>query len=87
MGSSKMKAQCQTQGHVTYNYSFVFLKKKSNKCVTKQHGLLDLVHRCVYISQCIHSKLYLLYANSHRKKNFRKFSMTLYFFNSLQLFF
>ena len=55
MGSPKIKAQGQSQGHVTSAIMCYFLKKKT----MKTHGLLDLVYRFVYINQCIHSKLYL----------------------------
>ena len=65
-GFFKNKAQGQSQGHVTSAFTCVFLKEKDNKNITLQHGLLDFAYRRVYISQCIHSKLYLK-TNSHKK--------------------
>ena len=57
----KHKAQGQSQGHVTSAFTWYFLKKKHNKNITWEHGLLDFVYIAVYItvyiSQCIFSKL------------------------------
>ena len=51
MGSSKIKTQSQSQGHVTIAFiCFSKGKKTNNKNITEQHLLLDLVFRCVYMS-------------------------------------
>ena len=49
MSFSKIKTQGQSQGHVISAFMRYFFLKKTNKNITSQHGLLDLVYRCVYI--------------------------------------
>ena len=46
MVSSNNKAP--GQGHVTSTFMWYFLKKKHNKNITWQQGLLDFVYNCVY---------------------------------------
>ena len=50
MGSTKIKDQGQSQGHVTFIFMLYLLKKKHNIYITLQHGLHDLVYSCVYYS-------------------------------------
>ena len=45
MGSSKIKAQGQSQGHLP--------RHSCNKNITWQYQVLELVYRCVYMSICI----------------------------------
>ena len=61
MGSSRIKTQGQNQGHATSTFMWGFFfredqytcknQQKKNINITKQHKLLHLVYRCVYISQ------------------------------------
>ena len=62
MGFSKIKAQGQSQGHVTTTFMRYFLKKKH--IITLLINTASLIWYIVgyitgYISQCIRSKLYL----------------------------
>ena len=59
MGSSKIRAQVSRNNEQQTN-------------IASQHGLLDSAYRCVYMSQCIQSTLYL-HANSNGEKIFDSF--------------
>ena len=81
MGSPKMLAQCQSQGHVTSAFMWYVLKKKKNKNIIYQHGLLDLVYSCVYIHIYIYIYIYIyvnvyivtyIYKKIHIEKIFKK---------------
>ena len=64
MGSSKIKSQVQHQGHVISALVCIY-KRINNKNITWQHGLIDLVYRCVNHTLTVTVGIYVAAANTN----------------------
>ena len=76
MGYTKNRARGQSRGHVTSPSMSFFKETINNKRFVSNTDCLILSIRCVYMSQYVHSKLYL--KQIHMGKNIRKICTVLY---------